>query len=111
MPSAFDDHWGDANEFLSEEFAESITLNDLSRDIPATVDIPVALQNFGRMPSELADPQFTARDKDLLGVQKDQLVTVRGDSYRIVKMIPDGTGWSNVTIAPDQVDFVNDFAD
>jgi len=109
VPSHFDDHWADANLDLRTEFAETITLNDLGRDIQATVDIPVEPISLGQIRTEIQDPQFTVMDSEILGLLDDQLITVRGLPYRVVKRLPDGTGWSVVTIAPDQAGFVNDF--
>lgn len=109
MPSAFDDEWGEANSQLNNAFGEQVVLVELGRTITATVDIPTREQKIGAIATELPDPSITAQDGELAGLLEKHQVNINGELYRVVRTLPDGTGWTKAVLEPAQIGFTNDF--
>lgn len=85
------------NEFLDlNDFAEEVIWNgkkvqaifDNISEIGGSIDIAVYSRS----------PMLTVRDEDIIDIQQNDIVIVRGTDYKVMKTEPDGTGITEIRL-------------
>jgi hypothetical protein len=97
--------------FVDGEFAETVTwqANGQAHSALVNVKAPHSISTAGHHRPVVEAPSLLGPSTLLETLEEDDMVTVRGESYRVTAVVPDGYGLAQVMLCQHLGNAVGDF--
>ena len=73
--------------------------NSFDRSVKAIFDNSFFDSSIGETVMDTTSPRVTVKATDAVGIPHEATVTIRGQSYSVSQIQPDGTGFSTIMLA------------
>lgn len=85
--------------FSTDEFADVVSGRPDGKPFRALFDEGFFDPDAGETVLDTTQPRLTCKISDLTGITRKTLLTVKGESYTVIKVQPDGTGMAVVLLS------------